>query len=208
MTDKPVKAQPRMLDIPVEDDDIREQVGRILRNRSIADERKVLEVITDAITAKYTDPQMLEQAVKQTLYKYENKLRVFAIAAAQRQLGRIMRLIDTLDSLEAELGSPHRFAGMDNQDLIRLYTVTQANLNNSLDYVKKVIDFKIELAQAQSSLMTAQQKEEIDAMSGIPSLNPQQRDRVRKIVQGMADEIIQLEDGDTDISLPEVQTKK
>jgi len=64
--------------------------------------------------------------------------------------------------------------------------------NNALDYVKKVIDFRMELAQATSSLLSAKDREEIEALSGLPTLEPQQRDRIRRLLQGMAEEVIDM----------------
>ena len=173
------------------EDEIKSTVERLL-NRPIDDERRVLEIIAEAITSKNVSPSLVEQAVKQSVYKYETKMRVFAIAAANRQIPRILRLIDTLDMLEEELGDPSRYASMKDQDLLRLYVATQANLNNSLDYIKKIIDFRMEATQAQAALLTAQEKEQVDA-TGLPTLDAQQRDRVRKIIKGMAEEIIDID---------------
>jgi hypothetical protein len=172
------------------------EVRRLL-SRPISDEKKVIETLADAITSNYVKPELVEQAVKQTVHKYENKLRVFAIAAANRQLNRIIRLIDTLDMMEEELNDPTRLVGMKDQDLIRLYSVMQANLTTSLDYIRKVVDMRMELAQAVGAVMSVKEQEEIEALSGLPMLDSTQRDKVRRLMSGVAEEIIQV--GEVDV---------
>jgi hypothetical protein len=175
------------------DDDVDKEVRRLLA-RPISDEKVVIETLVDAITEKYAKPELVEQAVKQTIHKYENKLRVFSIAAANRQLRRILRLIDTLDVMEEELNDPDRLAGMKDQDLIRLYSVMQGNLSTALDYVKKVVDMRMELAQATSAIMSAKEQEEIDALSGLPTLDSTQRDKVRRLISGMTEDVMKVGD--------------
>jgi hypothetical protein len=173
------------------DQDIAREVRRLLA-LPISDEKKVMEGLVDAITEQHTKPELVEQAVRQTVHKYENKLRVFAIAAANRQLRRIIRLIDTLDVMEEELNDPGRLAGMESKDLIRLYSVTQGNLTTSLDYVKKVLDMRMELAQAMGA-MSSKEQDEIETLSGLPTLNSTQRDKVRRLISGMTEEVIDVE---------------
>lgn len=181
-----------MKKIEKSENEIKDEINRLL-NRPISDTSKVVEIIVDAITSKWVDPSLVDQAVKQTVSNYENKLRVFAIAAANRQLKRIMRLINLLDDIEDEIDV--RYPTMKDQDLIRLYITAQANLNTSLDYIKKVMDFRLELGNAQASMITAQQQIDVDA-TGVPILNVAQRDRVRRVVQGIRDHIINEPDDD------------
>lgn len=174
------------------DQNIAREVRRLL-SLPISDERKVMEVLVDAITEKHQNPELVEQAVKQTIHKYESKLRVFAIAAANRQLRRIVRLIDTIDAMEQEIEDPTRLASMDNKDLIRLYSVTQGNLTTALDYVKKVMDMRMEMAVAVGAIMSSKEQEEIETLSGLPTLSSTQRDKVRRLISGMTEEIIDIE---------------
>ena len=172
-------------------DDVRAAIRRIVGNRSIEDEEVVIQTIVKAVTNKYVTPELIEQAVRQTIDNYETKLRVFAIAAANRQLNRILRLINLLDDLEQEFEQPGRFMHMEDKELIKLYAIMQANLTTSLDYVKKVIDFRMELGKAQASLITTPQHDKIKGATDIPSLNASQRDRVRKLIQGLVDESLE-----------------
>lgn len=161
----------------------------------IRDEKEVARLIVDGITAKEVDEVLVDQAVRQTVSNYETKLRVFAISVANRHVGRILRLLDTIDDLEQELSNPDRFADMESKDLLRLYTATQANLTSSLDFVKKVMDQRIELQHAESALISVRQNM-VQSQDELPGLNPEQRDRVRRLIQGMANEIIEIEDDD------------
>lgn len=190
--DKLVKADQQSL-MRTQEEDIKLQVQRLL-SRPVNDEKRALEIIVEAITSKYVDSSLVEQIVKQTVFNYETKLRVFAIAAANRQLNRILRLITILDDLEEELGKPERFRGMDDKELVKLYAVVQSNLSTSLDYVKKVIDFRLELQQAQASMLSPTEKENIDAMSGLPTLDASQRDKVRRLIQGIAEDVTKMQE--------------
>ena len=195
---KPVKSDQQDL-VRTQEEDIKLQVQRLL-SRPVNDEKRALEIIVEAITSKYVDSSLVEQVVKQTVFNYETKLRVFAIAAANRQLNRILRLITILDDLEEELGKPERFRGMDDKELVKLYAVVQSNLSTSLDYVKKVIDFRLELQQAQASMLSPTEKESIDAMSGLPMLDSHQRDKVRRLIQGIAEDVTKMaETGEAEI---------
>lgn len=172
-------------------DDLERTLSRLL-SRPIQDEDKVLEVIVGAITAKYTDPGLVSQAVKQAIQNYENQLRVFMVAVANRQLARILRLMRSLDEIENLIANPEVIAKMEPRDLIKAYALQQSNLMSSLDYVKKVADMRIELATAQAAIansLTTREVEEINALSGLPKLSPQQRGNVRRIVEGLVRDI-------------------
>lgn len=172
-------------------DDIERTLNKLL-TRPLQDEDKVLEIIVGAITAKYTDPGLVSQAVKQAIQNYENQLRVFMVAVANRQLARILRLMRSLDEIENQIANPDVIAKMEPRDLIKAYALQQSNLMSSLDYVKKVADMRIELASAQAAIansLTTREVEEINALSGLPKLSPQQRGNVRRIVEGLVRDI-------------------
>ena len=170
-------------------DTLKSELKRILDDAQIADEATVLKLIVEAITSKYVEPDAIEQAVYQTINQYENKLRVFSIAAANRQLKRITNLIGMVEDIEGTLGQPEFYKYMEPKDLIRLYAVAQGNLSASMDYVKNVINYRVELVNAQKS-MNPVEKEELQALSQLPKLEPQQRDRIRRLIQGIRTEII------------------
>lgn len=157
----------------------------------LQDERKVLETIVGAITAKCTDPDLIRQAVRQTVTNYENQLRVFMIALANQQLSRILRLTRSLDEIEERFQNKELLDNMNSKDLVRLYAVQQSNLVHSLDYVKRVADMRIELAAAQAAVSTSllDDKEEVEKLSGLPKLTAQQRNNVRKIIEGLVKDV-------------------
>lgn len=173
----------------------KEDIGRVLNrllSRPLQDEDKVLEIIVNAITAKYTDPNIVQQAVKQAITNYENQLRVFMVAVANRQLARILRLMRSLDKLEEELEDPVTIKSMEPKELIKVYALQQSNLAGSLDYVKKVADMRIELATAQAAItntLTTRDVDEINTLSGLPKLSSQQRHNVRRLIEGLVRDI-------------------
>lgn len=172
-------------------EDTKRVLGKLIKG-TVQDEDKVLEVIINAITSKYTDPTLIRQAVNQAITNYENQLRVFMVAVANRQLTRILRLIRTLDSLEEQLESPSVIANMASKDLIRIYALQQSNLTTSLDYVKKVADMRMELATANAAItnsLTTSETEEINALMNLPKLSSFQRNNIRKIVEGLVSDI-------------------
>jgi hypothetical protein len=114
------------------------------------------------------------------------------VAVANRQLARILRLMRSLDEIENLIANPDVIAKMEPRDLIKAYALQQSNLMSSLDYVKKVADMRIELATAQAAIansLTTREVEEINALSGLPKLSPQQRGNVRRIVEGLVRDI-------------------
>lgn len=171
--------------------DIKDQIVR-LTDPTIRDEKKVLETIVDAITDKYVDKDLVKSAVRQALFNYEDQLRTFMVATATRQLKRVVNLINSLDTLEDRLNDPEVIANMRAQDLIRAYAIQQSSLMQSLDYVKKVADMRIELQQATAAItssLTNHDSREIEHLSGLPKLTSQQRSTVRSLVEGMISSI-------------------
>lgn len=180
-----------------QDDAIRTEIDRLL-SRPIADEGKVLEIIVQAITSKYAQPELVERAVKQAIFNYETQLRIFQIATAKRQLSRIVRLMEMTEQIEEVAMSPAMLAAMEPKDLVALYGKAQASVKDGLDYIKKVVDMRIEATQAQAAMMStisARETEQIDS-AGIGSLSSQQRDKVRRIVDGIVENITDINTGE------------
>ena len=173
-------------------EDLESTIDRLL-NGPLQDEDRVLEIIVEAITAKCTDTDLVRKAVKQAVSNYENQLRVFMVAVANRQLARILRLMRSLDHIEEQIESnPSIIGQMKPNELLKLYALQQSNLNGALDYVKKVTDMRLELASAQAAItntMTTKELDEIHTLSRLPKLNAQQRGNVRRIVEGLVADI-------------------
>lgn len=179
------------------EDSIKDEIDRLL-NKPIANESKVLEIIVDAITNKYSDPSLVEKAVRQSVFNYETQMRIFQIAAAKRQLNRIVKLINMTEALEDHAMSPDVIAQMEMKDLINLYGKAQTAVREGLDHIKKVVDMRIEATAAQTAMMSTinQRETETVDMSGISNLTSQQRDKVRRLVDGIVDDIDDLNTGD------------
>lgn len=176
---------------PKSAEDIERVLSRLL-TRPLQDEDKVLELIVNAITAKYTDPGVVNQAVKQAISNYENQLRVFMVAVANRQLARMLRLMRSLDQIERQLEDSETIGRMEPRDLIKVYALQQSNLSEGLEYIKKIADMRIELATAQAAItntLTTRDVDEINTLSGLPKLSAQQRHNVRRLVEGLVRDI-------------------
>jgi hypothetical protein len=167
--------------------ELENQLRRLI-DRPIQNEHRVLEILVEAILSKSTDLPLIEKAVKQTVLNYEMQLRVFMVGVANRYLSRCLRLITQLDQIEERLNDPDTLKTMNSKDLIKVYSLAQSNLTASLEYVKKVVDMRLELQQAQAAVtntITGRELAELEAISGLPKLSTQQRDTVRKIVEGL-----------------------
>lgn len=179
------------------DDAIRDEIDRLL-SRPIADEGKVLEIIVQAITSKYAQPELVERAVKQAIFNYETQLRIFQIATAKRQLTRIVRLMEMTEQIEELAMSPGVLARMEPKDLVALYGKAQASVKDGLDYIKRVVDMRIEATQAQAAMMSTINTRDVDQIdsAGIGALSSQQRDKVRRIVDGIVENITDINAGE------------
>lgn len=182
------------------DNEIRSQIDRLL-SRPIDDEAKVLEIIIQAITSKYAKPELVEQAVRQSVHNYETRLRIFQIAAAHRQLQRIANLIDMCEKIEKVAFSPEMVKKMEPRDLVALYGKAQATIKEGMDHIKNIVNARLEAANAQTAMLsTIQQKDQIQVdSSGIYDLDSMQRDKVRRIVDGIAESITSISEGDVSL---------
>lgn len=178
------------------EDAVRNEIDRLL-NRPIADEGKVLEIIVQAITSKYTQPELVERAVRQAVFNYETQMRIFQIATAKRQLARITKLINMTESMEDYIMSPEMMSKMEAKDLINMYGKASQAVKDGLDYIKRVVDARIEATAAQAAMMATINQREVESVdiAGISSLTSQQRDKVRRIVDGIVEDLDSINAG-------------
>jgi hypothetical protein len=193
------------------EEDIRAQIERLL-DKPINDENKVLEIIVDAITSHYADPSQVEQAVRQAIYQYEVQMRVFMIANAKAQLRRVMRMMKLAEKMEEQFDNPLVLAQMEPKDIVALYARIQGNIKQSLDYIKGVVDMRIEQQVAQAALTAAtSDKSKPQTASRVQDLDSQQRDKVRRIFDGLMEGIVNItppddedvDDGVIDVDIAE-----
>jgi hypothetical protein len=178
------------------EDDIRAQIERLL-DRPINDEDRVVEIIVDAITSHYAEPELVKQAVRQAVNQYEVQLRIFMIANAKQQLRRITRLIKLSEKMEEMFEQPPVMAAMEPKDLVQLYAKIQGNIKEGLTYIKSVVDQRMEQQVAQAAMLTAMHGGEpvkSKSASKIRDLDSQQRDKVRRIVDGLVSGLVTMED--------------
>ncbi len=156
----------------------------------LRDPLKILEVLKEAILRRQVDLPLLSKAVKQVLENYEFQNRMFMVAAANAELPRVLKLLSFIDSCENEVFKPARVERASTKELSRLYALAQSNLMSGLDRIKRVADMRLEMVRAtgsgsgdMSDLFKPTQ--DIDELTGMPSLDSQGRDKVRKIIDGV-----------------------
>lgn len=160
---------------------LEEALAKVL-NRPFDDEGEVVSLLVQAITFKCTDTDLIEQAVKQTIDDYENKLRVFMVGVANAQLQRILRMINMLGNIESEL-EKNRVNLLRDSDLIKLYATTQTALMQSLDYVKKIVDMRVEKDVAQSIVAKNMEQTKATQNQNLMLLPAAARNRLRKVIE-------------------------
>ena len=176
----------------------------------ITDPVQVLDLLKDAILRKPVDRELAAEALRSVLKNYEQQNRVFLIAAANAELPRIVRIMEFINSCEGEIFGDKRVKDATTKELIRMYALAQSNLLSSLDNVKKVADMRLDAIRAAGGAMGAErlfsvEDEELNALAGLPALDAQGRDRVRKLVTGLVESIekddsVEVDDEDDDES--------
>lgn len=173
----------------------------------LSDPHALIDLLKDAILRKPVNSDDVLAAIKQVIKNYETQNRIFLIAAANAELPRIVRLMNFITSAEEELFKDSRLEHATTRELTKLYALAQANLLTGLDNVKKVADMRIEAikagggAEGVSKVFDVSSEEELNDLAGLPVLDATSRDRVRKLVTGLADSlekdnsIIEADDG-------------
>jgi hypothetical protein len=163
------------------------------KKTNLQDPLEVLELLKDAILRKDVDKSEVADALKQVLKNYEQQNRVFLIAAANAELPRVVRLMSFLHTCEGELFDSERVEDASTKELIRMYALGQSHLLSSLDNLKKVADMRLDAlraaggAQGAEKLFSGEKDAELNALAGLPTLDAQSRDRVRRLVTGLVD---------------------
>jgi hypothetical protein len=160
----------------------------------LTDPLEILNLLKDAILRKPVDQADAAAALRQVLKNYEQQNRVFLIAAANAELPRVVRLMEFLHACEGAMFEDDRLKDASTKELIRMYALAQANLLASLDNVKKVADMRLDALRAAGGSAGAEklfqmEDKELDAIAGLPTLDAQGRDRVRKLVTGLIEAI-------------------
>lgn len=167
---------------------------------TLDDRSKVaLEVIARAVTQDDIDKEEVAKTVRATVNSYELELRIFAVAAAKRQVGRVVRLLNMLDHMEEEfdarLKDPEKRGAIDTAALLKLYATSQGNLSSTLEFIKRVMDQRIEVEQAQSVLNPLAKV--ADQNKDMP-LRPSERHRMRTLLEGAKSMVTEKENENDD----------
>ena len=174
----------------------KEDLGlQIVDTPQLDDPLEVLALLKDAILNKSYDKAAVAEALRQVLGQYEAKNRLFLIAAANAELPRILRLLTFLQECEEELFTPGRIDGASTKDLIKLYALAQSTTMAGLDNVKKVADMRLDIMRAAGggdglNSLFGDKENEINPLKDLPGLDPQSRDRVRRLVTGLVDSVL------------------
>jgi polyhydroxyalkanoate synthesis regulator phasin len=179
------------------DEIIRDEIQRIL-SLPVKDESQVLKIITEAILQRCTDTDLINQVVHQTVSNYETQLRVFMIANAKRSLMRIQKLSEYITDMEDTIMHPGNLSQMETKDVVNMYGKMRAGLKEEHEYIKKVMDMRLEAVQAQAALSGTGEIQD-DSPSGIGNMTALQRDRVRKIIDGLVKDIDETQEGNVNL---------
>lgn len=174
----------------------------------LTDPLEVLDLLKDAILKRPVNPEEASQAVRQVLRNYEQQNRLFMIAAANAELPRVVRLLNFLTQCEEILFDKSRLENASTRELSRIYAMAQSNLVIGLDNIKKVADQRLDALRAAGGadgmerMFNMESEEELNALAGLPSLDSTSRDKVRKLMSGLADimdkdnSVVDVEDDD------------
>lgn len=181
-------------------DDSSEEKLELSEEEVLRDPLAILELLKEAILNRGVDKEILSKAVIQVLENYEFQNRLFLVAAANAELPRILKLLEFINSCEGEMFKPARVEGASNRELAKMYALAQTNLLTGLDRVKQVADMRLEMIRAggggdMGDLFRPTQA--LKDLAGVPALDSQGRDRVRKLLSGVLD-IIDDDPYDTD----------
>lgn len=171
-------------------EDIQAALTKLL-DQPLADEKQVLQILIEAVVNYSVDPTVLRKALQQTINNYETNLRVIMIAIANTKLKRIFRMINLLDKMEEELATPARIRLMEDKDFIRAYATVQTSLMQSLDYVKKIVDMRVETQQAESAIMANLTSTETTASAQV--ISKSSREKLRRIIGTVIETVDSIE---------------
>lgn len=180
-------------------DEKKKEKLRLIKNKDLTDPVVILDLLKDAILRKPTDKEEVAEALRRTFIKYEQQQRLFLVAAANAELPRIVKLMTFLESCEKELFGKLRLENATNRELIKMYALAQSHLTTSLDAVKKVADMRLEALKAIggadglekmfSTMGEEDDPEGLNTLAGLPMLDAQQRDNVRKLISGLINSV-------------------
>lgn len=164
-----------------------------LSDFDLDDPLQVLDLLKSAIIKKGSsiNKRDVSAALQHVLDKYEQKNRIFLIAAANAELPRIVRLMSFLSTCEVAMFDDKTLEKASVQQLITMYKLAQTNLVTGLDTVKKVADMRLDAlraaggAEGVEKVFNTEDEGALNALSGLPSIDSQSRDRIRKLLTGL-----------------------
>ena len=147
-----------------------------------------LEVLVGLLAGDLEEsPEVYEQArdaVERVFHQHENQLRVFLVGAAKSKLRRVLRSMEIIDQIEAELFDVHRISPTTKtEDLVRMYAYATSNQHSDFDFIRKVADMNLEIQRVMGAVgykSTFDNKIQ-EVVDKLPT--PNQRALVRKAVE-------------------------
>lgn len=152
-----------------------------------------LAVLVEAITASLptVTHEQARDAVNKILSNYEEQLTTFVVGVAKAKLGRVLRLMQIIDTTEDELTrNDTRIKCAETKDLLRLWSIAQAGLTTDVSFIKDVVELRAKLSSYQKpnpetvvNILGVSAQQAAESVSDFPSLSPQGREKVRNVIE-------------------------
>jgi len=158
----------------------------------LSDPIELLRLLQDAILNKAYDKSEVSDALRTVLSKFEAKNRTFLIAAAHAEIPRVLRLMSFLTQCEEAMVDEEMklIENASLKDMTKLYALAQGTLVTSLDNIKRVADMRIDAMKAGVTMDDLFSSDsEANALADLPGLDSGKRERVRKLIEGLAESV-------------------
>ena len=150
------------------------------------EKKKEDESPADLVASMLTKGVMLSpaqrEAVLQAMRNQKEGLKVFTAAVANRRVERVMKLLQTLTSVEDELFQQHkRIQAAETPDLIKLFVALSNEVSENVDFIKGMSEGGGGMTEILGALFASILQTKASDATG--RLSPQSREKVRSIYE-------------------------
>lgn len=150
--------------------------------------RKDLDTLVDVVSKVVPDVTHDEArtAIERIMSQHEAQLKIFLVGVAKSRMNRVLRLMEIIDASEHELlGNADRIQEATTYELTRIWQMAQSTVATDLDFIKQVIDMRATKEEVPATIVNIlgnPTNDQLDAARDIPTLEPQQRAKIRNII--------------------------
>lgn len=133
--------------------------------------------------------EMATAALAQALNKHKERTATFLIAMAERKIHSITRMLRILDEIEDEsLTNVARWRQASNAELIRMMTIIHKSINESLEFLMKLVTGnELDAKNALNILLSQTTVNVVGTNAPNPlAIPPAKRDMIRKLLMSIA----------------------